>query len=280
MNTIKQGVIPPEIYWSAERVATWGEQLDQQINHALHLLESVKQLAVVPVSKFQVGAIVIDDQGNAYAGVNQEYAGAVMGQTVHAEQSAIAHAWARGAKAIRHVIVNYPPCGHCRQFMNELRDSDQIRIHLPEEQNLPLHRILPHDFGPAHLGMVERLLDQSRVELKAAVVVEDELMRAAVDAAQRSHAPYSSAYAGVALLLEDKSIITGCYAENAAYNPSLPPLQAALNLLHLRGLDTSSIIDAALARVAGHGQAAHANALWQSLSLPKLRIVDVLPEDG
>ncbi|MBV7435161.1 cytidine deaminase [Cardiobacteriaceae bacterium TAE3-ERU3] len=265
------------VFWSSAIVKTWGEDLTAQIKYALSLLDEIKQLAVVPVSQFQVGAIVIDDEGNAYAGVNQEYAGAAMGQTVHAEQSAIAHAWSRGAREIRHVIVNYPPCGHCRQFMNELRDSDQIRIHLPEEQNLPLHGILPHDFGPAHLGMSERLLDQSRVELKATIAVEDDLMQAAIDAAQYSHAPYSGAYAGVALLLKDKSIITGRYAENAAYNPSLPPLQAALNLLHLRGLDTDSIVDAAMARVPGHGQAVHANALWQSLNVPKLRVIPVLP---
>ena len=264
-----------DIYWPAATVKEWGTDHRSLINQALGLLNEIKQLAVVPVSHFQVAAIVIDDEGNAYAGVNQEYAAAAMGQTVHAEQSAITHAWSRGAKAIRHVIVNYPPCGHCRQFMNELRDSEQIRIHLPEEQNLPLHTLLPHDFGPVDLEIEQRLLDQESVELVAEMPAEDDLMRAAIDAAQRSHAPYSGAYAGVALLLEDKSIITGRYAENAAYNPSLPPLQAALNLLHLRGLDTKSIVDAALARVAGHGQAAHAHTLWQSLEVPDLRLMAV-----
>lgn len=273
MGNEKDNIDTCDTYWPAETVANWGGSLEQKIGHALQLLEKVKQLAVVPVSHFQVAAIVIDDQGNAYAGVNQEYAAAAMAQTVHAEQSAITHAWLRGAKAIRHVIVNYPPCGHCRQFMNELRDSDQIHIHLPEEQNLPLHTILPYDFGPAHLGMRERLLDQTNVTLNTETPVKDDLMRAAIDAAQRSHAPYSGAYAGVALLLKDKSILTGRYAENAAYNPSLPPLQVALNLLHLRGLDTSSIVDAALARVPGHGQAAHAQMLWQSLQTPKLRLM-------
>lgn len=54
-----------------------------------------------------------------------------MQQTVHAEQSAISHAWLRGETSLRAITVNYTPCGHCRQFMNELNSGLALRIHLP-----------------------------------------------------------------------------------------------------------------------------------------------------
>ena len=48
-----------------------------------------------------------------------------------AEQSAISHAWLSGEKALAAITVNYTPCGHCRQFMNELNSGLDLRIHLP-----------------------------------------------------------------------------------------------------------------------------------------------------
>lgn len=38
-----------------------------------------------------------------------EFLGATMQQTVHAEQSAISHAWLRGEKALSAITVNYTP---------------------------------------------------------------------------------------------------------------------------------------------------------------------------
>jgi cytidine deaminase len=40
--------------------------------------------------------------------------------------------------------------------------------------------------------------------------------------------PYSRSLSGVALLTSNGRIFAGSYIENAAFNPSLPPLQAAL----------------------------------------------------
>ena len=58
--------------------------------------------------------------------------------------------------------------------------------------------------------------------------VQIKLREAAAAAAQRSYAPYSGAAAGVALLFEDGRIAAGSYLESAAFNPSMPPMQAAL----------------------------------------------------
>lgn len=56
----------------------------------------------------------------------------------------------------------------------------------------------------------------------------DDLKHAAVDAANMSHAPYSGCPSGMALLDVEGNIYKGSYMESAAYNPSLPPAQAAL----------------------------------------------------
>jgi cytidine deaminase len=51
------------------------------------------------LSHFNVGAIARGVSGTWYFGGNMEFLGATMQQTVHAEQSAISHAWLRGEKA-------------------------------------------------------------------------------------------------------------------------------------------------------------------------------------
>lgn len=74
----------------------------------------------------------------------------------------------------------------------------------------------------------------------------DALTLAALDAANHSYAPYSQAVSGVALQTAGGDIYTGRYAENAAFNPSLPPLQAALNLLNLAGEKPAQIVRAVI----------------------------------
>ncbi|MCD0229792.1 cytidine deaminase, partial [Enterobacter hormaechei subsp. steigerwaltii] len=78
----------------------------------------------------------------------------------------------------------------------------------------------------------------------------DELSEAAIAAANKSHTPYSKSPSGVAIQCSDGRIFTGSYAENAAFNPTLPPLQGALNLLSLNGYDYQDIQRAILAEKA------------------------------
>lgn len=65
------------------------------------------------------------------------------------------------------------------------------------------------------------------------------------EAANRSHAPYSNSFSGIALATQDKRIFQGSYAENAAFNP-LPALQTALNYLLLSGNEVENIERAVL----------------------------------
>ncbi|MFJ5340171.1 cytidine deaminase [Pectobacterium sp. CHL-2024] len=211
---------------------------------AFALLPLAAACAQAPISNFQVGAIAQGLSGNFYFGANMEFSAVQLQQTVHAEQSAVSHAWMRNERGLRAVTVNYTPCGHCRQFMNELRNAASLRIQLPGRQPAVLSHYLPDSFGPVDLHIDTLLMDD--VNYGATLQNVNALARRALDAANRSHAPYSKAISGIALETLSGNVYTGRYAENAAFNPSLPPLQVALNLMNLAGEDACTIKHAAV----------------------------------
>ncbi len=192
----------------------------------LALLPLAAALAYTPLSKFNVGALARGTSGKIYFGANIEFDGVQLGQTIHAEQCAISHAWMKGETGIKDVTVNYSPCGHCRQFMNELTTSQTLQIQLPERAPMSLQEYLPDSFGPGDLGIDAGLMSSVNHELTSQD--SDPLIQHALSALNRSHAPYTHNLSGVALKLKNGRIFTGAYAENAAFNPSLPPLQVAL----------------------------------------------------
>ncbi|ABR73802.1 cytidine deaminase [Actinobacillus succinogenes] len=200
---------------------------------ALRCLPVAACYASAPVSHFNVGAVAVGQSGAFYFGANQEFSGDAVQQTVHAEQSAVSHAWLAGEVALTDMVVNYTPCGHCRQFMNELNSADRLQIHLPHSRNNRLHSYLPDAFGPKDLNISRVLFDPQPHSF--GFTHADPLVQAAADAAEQAYAPYSRALSGVALQVGTQSI-TGRYAENAAFNPSFLPLQCALNYRRLSGL--------------------------------------------
>ncbi|SFN32164.1 cytidine deaminase [Izhakiella capsodis] len=206
-------------------------QMDQQ-QLAFALLPLAAACAWTPLSTFNVGAIARGASGRFWFGANMEFSGATMQQTVHAEQSAVTHAWMGGETSLLDITVNYTPCGHCRQFMNELNSGAGLGIHLPGRQPSTLGSYLPDAFGPRDLNIISLLMDPNDHRLKAK---GDELTQLALRAANRSHAPYTQAWSGVALETRSGRRFCGSYAENAAFNPSLPPLQAALIMLNMAG---------------------------------------------
>ncbi|WP_346827597.1 cytidine deaminase [Serratia inhibens] len=212
---------------------------------AFALLPLAAACSLTPISHFHVGAIARGQSGNLYFGANMEFSGAPMQQTIHAEQCAVTHAWLRGEPGLASITVNYTPCGHCRQFMNELNSGTGLQIRLPGREPATLGDYLPDSFGPKDLDIATLLMD--RVDQGYQLTLSDELEKAALAAANQSHAPYSNAHSGVALEAEDGTIYAGRYAENAAFNPSLPPLQAALILLNVSGHDCQKIRRAVLA---------------------------------
>ncbi len=212
---------------------------------AFALLQLAAACSLAPISQFYVGAIARGQSGNLYFGANMEFSGAPMQQTIHAEQCAVTHAWLRGESALASITVNYTPCGHCRQFMNELNSGTTLKIRLPGREPATLGDYLPDAFGPKDLNIATLLMD--RVDHGFQLTLTDELEMAALAAANQSHAPYSNAHSGVALEAEDGTIYSGRYAENAAFNPSLPPLQAALILMNVSGGDCQKVVRAVLA---------------------------------
>ncbi|CAI0935018.1 Cytidine deaminase [Serratia liquefaciens] len=212
---------------------------------AFALLPLAAACSLAPISQFYVGAIARGQSGNLYFGANMEFSGAPMQQTIHAEQCAVTHAWLRGESALASITVNYTPCGHCRQFMNELNSGTTLKIRLPGREPATLGDYLPDAFGPKDLNIATLLMDH--VDHGFQLTLTDELEMAALAAANQSHAPYSNAHSGVALEAEDGTIYSGRYAENAAFNPSLPPLQAALILMNVSGGDCQKVVRAVLA---------------------------------
>lgn len=216
------------------------------LSHAqlgLLLLPLATTFAEVPVSNFNVGAIAFDGDGNAYFGANFEFANTHIGQTIHAEQSAIAHAWMRGAKDLALLVINYAPCGHCHQFINEVTLTEDFYIQLPNADAKPLGYYLPDSFGGSDLGIEDKILGQTSAPENSQtnpLTIEDciNLAKAAHDTC---HAPYSGNKSGVALQYDDDEVVTGRYAENAAFNPTLPALQVALNYRRMQGKNWQKI---------------------------------------
>jgi cytidine deaminase len=209
------------------------------------LLPEAAKLAKPPISNFYVGAVVRGTTtGTLYFGANLEFAGEALSFTVHAEQSAITNAWLSGEHGIDLLAVTAPPCGYCRQFLNEVATADTLAISINDEALHPLADFLPRSFGPGDLGITERLMLPA--DHRLSVSGSDELTEAALGAANLSYAPYSRVYAGVALRTKDGAITIGAYAENAAFNPSMSPLQVALSALNLKGGSFEAIEDAVL----------------------------------
>ena len=232
----------------------------------LALLPLAASYAVVPISNFYVGAIVRGTSGRLYFGANMEFENASMACTIHAEQSAISHAWIKGEVGIKDVTINYSPCGHCRQFMNELTSANDMMIQLPQREPMTLQQYLPDSFGPLDLGVKDGLLS----DLNNGICIKEgsELAISACNAANRSHAPYSKNFSGVALKAHDGRVFEGMYAENAAFNPSLPPLQVALINMNMSNYSLSEIAEAALVESAESkiSQLARTQALLEALN--------------
>ncbi|MEG3221922.1 cytidine deaminase [Vibrio gigantis] len=218
------------------------------------LLPFAAAYSYAPLSDFYVGAIVRGLSGTLYFGANLEIAGAQLGQTVHAEQSAISHAWMKGEQGISDITINFSPCGHCRQFMNELTTAKELKVQLPQRDEMSLQEYLPDSFGPADLGVTTGLM--TKLDHKYTTEETTPIVVEALAALNRSHAPYTKNLSGVSLQLTSGEVFTGAYAENAAFNPSLPPLQVALIQLKLAGFDFEEIESAALVEI-GEGSISH-----------------------
>lgn len=116
--------------------------------------------AYCPYSGFPVGAAVLTDRGEIFAGCNVENAS--YGLTICAERNAIFQAVARGeGPLVILVLVVYTPtphstapCGACRQVVNEFGpDAELVSVcDGPEVITCRLGELLPRAFGPANMS--------------------------------------------------------------------------------------------------------------------------------
>ncbi len=113
--------------------------------------------AYCPYSRFPVGAAVLTESGEIYAGANVENAS--YGLTLCAERNAVAQAIAAGNRQILAVAVftptpsPTPPCGACRQVIAEFGSQADVFgfSNGPEVFHARLDRLLPE--APRHEGM-------------------------------------------------------------------------------------------------------------------------------
>jgi cytidine deaminase len=213
------------------------------------LLPLAQSYSRAPISNFFVGVVVQGASGCLYTGANIEIPGQCLGFAVHGEQSALANAYMHEEKSVTALAVNGAPCGHCRQFINEMSPDGEILILAPGQPATMLSALLPAAFGPADLKITERAFPMREKNLALIKPSADRLTMAALDAARKSWAPYSNSPAGVALQGSGGRIYRGSYIENVAYNPSLSPLQTALAALIAAGEPYSAISAVTLVEV-------------------------------
>lgn len=205
------------------------------------LLPLAQSYSFAPISNFHVGAIVRGGSGDLYTGANIEIPGQCLGFAVHAEQSACSNAYMHEERAITALAVGGAPCGHCRQFIEEMSPDGEILILTPNQPAMKLSSILPSAFGPAALGMKQGAFPVPQNPIATGGFSGDPVVYAALEAARKSHAPYSKSPAGAAIRTTRRRIYRGSYIENVAFNPSLSPLQGALAALIAGGDNFSDI---------------------------------------
>tara|TARA_B110000003_G_scaffold276400_1_gene322667 strand:- start:2218 stop:3177 length:960 start_codon:yes stop_codon:yes gene_type:complete len=205
-----------------------------------------KIFSKAPISNYNVGAVCKGSSGNLYFGSNIEILNESLSFTLHAEQAAIINAWNNGEKQIRYINVGGSPCGHCLQFLNELNNADSLVIVNPNGQNFRIRDLLTLAFGPKNLGVKAGLLSDQNNDLELDIESQDKLIKQALLAAKNSYAPYSKSYSGLAVMTKDSRVFYGSYAENAAFNPSVSPVESTLSSLNLSQVPFDQIVRAVL----------------------------------
>ncbi|KAL3532603.1 hypothetical protein ACH5RR_006124 [Cinchona calisaya] len=151
----------PKFVLSASEAESMAQSLG--LPSVLHLLPTLVQpaqsLARPPISNYHVGAVGLGSDGRVFIGVNLEFPGLPLNQSVHAEQFLLTNLAVHGCPQLLSLAVSAAPCGHCRQFLQELRESSSLQILITSSEPLPektlpfkpLSEFLTNPFGPSDL---------------------------------------------------------------------------------------------------------------------------------
>jgi len=115
-----------------------------------------------PYSNFRVGAAVLTDSGAVYSGCNIENAS--YGLSICAERNACFQAISKGNRKITALVVvadsplPTPPCGACRQVINEFGERAEVFCFNQHDSVLSLRidQLLPEAFGTESLDSSPR----------------------------------------------------------------------------------------------------------------------------
>ena len=247
-NTFAEALRSTPGYIPAATVASLTSDVDALM---IEMLPAASAFSRPPLSNFKVGAVARGTSGSLYLGANIEVPGNGLYQAVHAEQSAVANAFTHEERGIEAIAVTAAPCGHCRQFLNEIANGGAIRIVVSNQPEQTLAQLLPASFGPKDLGIEAAMLAHESARLRLVSGSTDAVANAALKAAARAYAPHTKALSGCAVQTESGKLYAGSYLENAAFNPSLPPLQTALVNVVLAGEQFGSITRVALVEMRG-----------------------------
>lgn len=201
------------------------------VERADDLLKLATCFSVAPISGFYVGAIAVGKSGNLYLGANMEFQGVPLSASLHAEQSAILNAWMHEEREVFALHVSETPCGHCRQFMRELSNPSNLKIHC-KGQTFQIEDLLPVAFGENRKEGYG-LLDSNGTNLEPDKIKSESQAQLAINAAQRSYTPYSHLPEGFVAQCLDGHSFSGRAAESIAFNPSVSGVVVALNQRNL-----------------------------------------------
>ena len=222
----------------------------------IRLLPLAKVFSMAAVSGFHVGAVALakanpaDGHMNLYLGANMEFEHLALSMSIHAEQAVVINAWHHGARRIKCIATSELPCGHCRQFLQELCGSSDLMVLKPDGEGHGHHvkrlsEIFPAPFSPMDLGNDRSFMTAPKTirKLKLVHPSDDPVVQAALTAAMTSYAPYTGNLAGCALQTPEGEIVNGSYVESVAYNPSISPLHSVLLRLNLMAFEEKHAID-------------------------------------
>ncbi len=229
-------------------------QVDQLVQRfGLHNVEELMLLALAgaqalarpPISDFHVGAVGLETEtGNLVLGGNVEFPGTHLGTTIHGEGFVFTRAFSRGTSIRSIALGEAHPCAHCRQYLSEFAATRDLTLIDPLGHRLTMSQLYPWPFDPNYLGETGASPDRRPWRLTA----DDALLR---EAGERAHTPYSKCPSAVVLTLADGSRVRGSAIESVAFNPGMPPLQAALIDLLAHGRSYSEIVSVRLGTVSG-----------------------------
>ena len=152
-----EGYLPPDLVTKLVQLSPQSTEENSIIHALTPLMYMASSYAKCECSRFPVGGCgYCKDSGRAYIGFNMEANKQWIQYTVHGEQCTVNNAYIHGEKQIDILVISFTPCGFCRQFLNQLKNREELIIHIITlNKTVKLPELLPFDFRPSDLPSIE-----------------------------------------------------------------------------------------------------------------------------